>query len=267
MLEFILCRLDRIWRTFATGFCFVFFFFGALFISFACFPLIYLWPGSRDDKARRTRGLICYVFRFFVVLMEFMGLIRVIVHNRELLQQARGCLVIANHPTLIDVVILMSLIPQANCVVKEAFWHNVYLRWVMRASGFISNENGERLLEGCRQALANGDAMIIFPEGSRSVPGEGLQFKRGVAHVSVRTGAPIMTVMISCDPLTLIKGEPWHHIPPRPALINLKLCEVLQPESLIPRYDDKPAAARLLTRYLQEYFEVGLESFYDRYNK
>lgn len=254
---------DRAWRTFATGFCFVFFFSGALVISFTCFPLIYICPGKRVDKNRRVRRLLCTVFRFFVAMMEFFRLIHATVQNRALLQQAQGCVVIANHPTLIDVVILMALVPQANCVVKGALWRSHYFKWVMRAAGFISNEDGEKLVEGCREALGNGDALIIFPEGSRTVPGESLEFKRGVANITVRTDAPIMTVLITCEPLTLVKGDAWHKIPCRRAAINVKVCEILQPAFLIARYDDKPAAARLLTRYLQEYFEKGLASFYD----
>lgn len=257
--------LDRIWRTLATGYCFAFFFIGALVISVTCLPVIYLTPTSQLTKKRRARAVIISVFRYFVAMMQFFGLINVSVEDRLRLQQAGGCLVIANHPTLIDVVILMSLVPRANCVVKEALWHSRYLKWVMRATGFISNDNGEKLLQGCRAALANGDAMIIFPEGSRTVPGEGLQFKRGVANIAVRTDAPILPVLITCEPLTLIKGDPWYNIAPSKAQITLKVRELLVPAQLLDRYDDKPAAARLLTHYLQEYFETGLESFYDRY--
>lgn len=259
--------LDRSWRTLATGFCFAFFFIGALVISFSCFPVIYLTPTSVLQKKRRARGVIIAVFRFFVAMMQFFGLIHVSLENRERLLQSSGCLVIANHPTLIDVVILMSLVPRANCVVKEALWHSTYLKWAMRATGFISNDNGERLLRGCREALANGDAMIIFPEGSRTVPGQSLQFKRGVANIAVRTDAPIMPVLITCEPLTLTKGEPWYRIPAHKAEIKLNFCAVLQPSELVQRYHDKPAAARLLTQHLQEYFATGLESFYDRYYK
>jgi 1-acyl-sn-glycerol-3-phosphate acyltransferase len=254
---------DRCWRTLATGFCFAFFFLGALVISFTCFPVVYAWPGTLLQKRRRARVVVCSVFRFFVGMMEFFGLIEVRIFNRELLQESAGCIVIANHPTLIDVVILMALIPRANCVVKEALWQSNYLRWVMLATGFISNQNAEQLLESCRESLASGDALIIFPEGSRTVPGAGLDFKRGVAHITVRTGAPIMTVLITCKPTTLIKGEPWYRIPPSKAIISLRVQEILQPQTLVPRYDDKPAAARQLTRFLQEYYERNLEMTYD----
>lgn len=258
-------HLDRSWRVVATGFCFAFFFIGALIMSVSCLPVIYSRPISRLEKTRQTRRMVRRVFRLFVAMMETFGLIRVSVVNRQRLEQAGGCLVIANHPTLIDVVILFSIIPQANCVVKDDLWHSACLRWVMRATGFISNENGSNLLEGCQQALANGDAIVIFPEGSRTVPHAGLQFKRGVANIAVRTNAPIVPVLIRCEPLTLMKGEPWYRIPPRRADITLTVEDRLQPSQVIDRFDDKPAAARLLTRYLQAYFEKGLESFYERY--
>jgi 1-acyl-sn-glycerol-3-phosphate acyltransferase len=254
---------DRSWRTVATGFCFSLFFLGALVVSLSSFPLIYAWPGSRLQKRRRARYLIRLLFRFFVGMMQFLGLIEVHIFNREMLQRSAGCIVVANHPTLIDVVILMALIPRANCVVKDELWHSNYLRWVMQATGFISNQNAEKLLDGCRQSLADGDTLIVFPEGSRTVPGSGLDFKRGVANITVRTGAPIITVLITCKPTTLIKGDPWYRIPPKRAVINLWVRDKLQPQELVPRYDDKPAAARLLTQYLQEYYERNLEALYD----
>lgn len=253
--------LDRVWRTFGTGVCFAVFFLGGLLESVTIFPILYAWPGSRRRKCERVRFVLQQTFRFFVWLMDVFGVIKVKLHNAELLKQARGCIVIANHPTLIDVVILMSLVPCANGVVKGELWHNYYLKGVLKAAGFISNADGEAMLEGCAESLAAGDAIVIFPEGSRSVPGEPLQFKRGVANIAVRTDAPLLTVFITCNPITLIKGEAWYEIPPRQAIIDVYVHEWLQPQQLAPSYHDKPAAARQLTFNLQEYFEKGLKAY------
>lgn len=253
--------LDRGWRTLATGFCFGFFFVGGFLQTLLVFPFVRALPGSDKAKSDRIRRLQKGNFRYFVAMMEAFGLIRVRLHNRELLQDSGGCIVIANHPTLIDVVILLAYLPRANCVVKGELWRNRYIGGVMRAAGFISNENGDHLLTGCRRALDEGEAILIFPEGSRTVPGEGLNFKRGMAQVAVRTDAPVMTVFITCEPITLTKGAPWYRIPPRRAEINVHVREILRPRELMDAYDDKPAAARLLTRYLQNYFEQGLKLY------
>src|SRR5690625_4755627 len=104
-------------------------------------------------------------------MMETLGLIRVRLHNLELLHNSGGCIVIANHPTLIDVVILLAHLPRANCVVKGELWRHRFIGGVMRGAGFISNERGDELLAGCQSALNNDEAILIFPEGSRTVPG------------------------------------------------------------------------------------------------
>lgn len=261
MLTWLKRTLDRCWRIFATGFCFAFFFIGGLLQASLVLPLVRAIPGTEQAKFERVRALQRRTFRFFVGMMEAFGLIRVRLHNLELLQRSGGCIVIANHPTLIDVVILLAYLPRANCVVKGELWRSRFLGGVMRAAGFLNNETGDQLLNGCRQALANDEAILIFPEGSRSVPGAGLKFKRGMAQVAVRTDAPIVTVFITCDPITLTKGEPWYRIPSRRADIDIHVRELLQPVQLISVYDDKPAAARLLTRYLQDYFEQGLRLY------
>ena len=254
-------RLDRLWRISATGFCFGFFFVGGLLQSLLVFPVVYGLPGRKAKKARRVRAIQQKTFARFVQLMQLFGLIRVRLHNTELLAQSPGCLVIANHPTLIDVVILFANLPRANCVVKGELWRNRYLKGVMRAAGFISNDSGEQLLQGCRQALDSGEAVLIFPEGSRTAPGEAPRFKRGLANIAVRTGAPILTAFITCNPLTLTKGAPWYRIPPRRADIDVYFAELLQPQALVDDFADKPRAARLLTRHLENYFEEGLKRY------
>ncbi|WP_198147253.1 lysophospholipid acyltransferase family protein [Gilvimarinus polysaccharolyticus] len=261
MYNWVKYRADRLWRVAATGFCFSVFSLGGLLQSLLVFPIIYALPGNREHKAHRIRALQQRTFAGFVWLMDVLGVVRAKLHNTELLAKSPGCIVIANHLTLVDVVILFAHLPQANCVVKGELWRNRYLKGVMRAAGFISNESAEHLLRGCQKALNANEAVLIFPEGSRNLPGQGLCFKRGFANVAVRTGAPILTAFITCNPLTLTKGEPWYRIPPKCAEVNVYFAEVLQPATLIDDFEDKPRAARLLTSYLENYFEEGLKRY------
>lgn len=261
MLSRIKWAADRTWRTLATGFCFFVFSAGGVIQTLMVVPFIYAMPGTEEQKARRVRALQRRTFGGFVKLMGWVGVIRFRIHNRELAERSAGCLVIANHPTLVDVVVLYATLPKANCVVKGDLWRNRYWRGVLKAAGFISNDNAEDLLAGCQRALGRGESVLIFPEGSRTVPGQGLDFKRGMAQVAVRTHVPIMTVFITCEPLTLTKETRWYQVPPRRADIDVYFKEVLIPEQFVSNYHDKPAAARLLTRYMQDYFEKGLKEY------
>src|SRR5690606_36770855 len=103
---------DRGWRLFATGFCFFVFSAGGVLQTLLVVPVIYAMPGSEEQKARRVRALQRRTFAGFVWLMWVVGVIRCHVHNRELAERSGGCLVIANHPTLVDVVILYATLPK-----------------------------------------------------------------------------------------------------------------------------------------------------------
>ena len=83
--------------------------------------------------------------------------------------QRDGLLVLANHPTLIDVVCLISLLPNADCVVKRAVARNPFMRGPVRAAGYISNDDGAGLVDDCVAAVHAGGTLVIFPEGTRSV--------------------------------------------------------------------------------------------------
>lgn len=248
-------------RVLATGICFLVFFLFGFLISVSLFPVLLVWPGSRLQKSKRVRQVIHYIFRWFVWLMEFFGLIAVRKHNMELLRQAKSCLIVANHPTLIDVVILGSVVPYFNCVVKGELFRNRYLKRVVGSAGFISNDDADVMINGAKKAFSDGDALIIFPEGSRSVPGQPLQFRRGAANIAVRTNAPLLTVFITCNPITLVKGEAWHEVPESRAMIDIWVREWLDPLVMADGCVDPPAAARKLTKNLQHYYQEGLENY------
>ena len=249
--------ITRLPRVLATGFCFACFFLGGLALSLTVLPVIYALPGTLKQKQRKVRYTVYVMFGRFVAMMEFFHLIKVNIHGGERLVE-QGGLIIANHPTLIDVVITVSKIPNANCVVKGELFRNPYIKRVLSSAGFISNESGEALLSGARASLEEQLPIVIFPEGSRSVPGKALHFQRGVANIAVRTHADILPIFITCRPITLTKGAPWWAVPERRANIDLWVQEWQPVTNFIDDVSDPPAAARRLTKALQIYFEEGL---------
>ena len=74
-----------------------------------------------------------------------------------------GLLILANHPSLIDVVFLISFVRHADCIVKAALAHNPFMRGPIRAAGFITNGDGAGLLEDCVKSLRGGNNLIVFP--------------------------------------------------------------------------------------------------------
>lgn len=247
-------RLNYLWRVLATGWCFLSFSLGGLLLTLTVFPFIRLT--TRDPARRRTRTqrAIQRSFRIFIGQMCRLGVMSVELHNADRLSAADGHLVLANHPTLIDVVLMISLMPRADCVVKDALWHNRFLGGVVRAAGYISNSTPERLVADCAGAVASDRPLIIFPEGTRTTPGAPLKFQRGAAHIALQAGRPLLPVVLDCRPSTLTKDLRWYQIPERRFHVTLKVLDPIALSSLVDTREPAPLAARHLTAALEQFF-------------
>jgi len=255
----VLNSINYAWRLAGTGFAFATFFGGGLLLAISVFPLIALIKRDTVHRVRATQAVIHRAFRFFVWMLEFLGIIRVEVRGIEALRRGGGRLIIANHPTLLDVVILMSLIPHAQCIVKAELWRNRYLGGVMRWAGYIRNDlEPEALLHACRTAMADGKDLIIFPEGTRSRPGESLQFRRGFANIALLAEAQIQLITIDCRPIMLSKGDPWWKIPAKRSHFRILVGDRLDAADTLG-YQYRSLAARHLVKRLQAYFTEQLE--------
>ena len=165
-------RLEHLYRTLATGFCFcVFFVMGVSFRVFVCPLLALIYRHDARQKVLTARRVVQESFAFFTALMQGLGVLKLTINGREKLA-APGLLICPSHPTLIDVVILMSLIPNASCIVKAALAQKAAMKGPLKTAGYLTNDNGPALVDACAETLALGDTLIIFPEGTRSVPGK-----------------------------------------------------------------------------------------------
>lgn len=245
-------KLDY-WRRLACkAVCFFFFGLGSLLIGAIVYPAILLFLRESATLRRATRGLIRGSFFFFVNLMKFFGLIRVEFANPEALIGSKGMIIVANHPSLIDVVILGSRIPQADCIVKRSLWDTPFVRLIVRRS-YIPNSLGfEETARLCGTSLAEGNSLLVFPEGTRTKAGKRPRLGRGAARIALFTGRDILPVRISSNDVRgLRKGDPFLSLPRSGPVCYC--IEALSPISVSDYAGLEPArGARALTRRLSE---------------
>lgn len=257
----VLARLGRLWRQFGTGLCFVLYGLMAWVGGLTVLPLLMLWPGSRAARQRRIRALVSVTFRALLALIALLRLGEVRVEGRQWLAQAPGRLLVANHPMYLDVVALVGLLPQADCVIKGAMWRNRLYRRFVRAIGYISNVGGTGLVDDGVASIRQGHTLILFPEGTRSTPDQPLKFCRGAAQVAVRGECEILPVVIQCDPLVLGKRQAWHAVSDRPWRLTLRICP---PQTLasLGAHADMPhgVAARRVTKAMERFFRHQLDT-------
>lgn len=244
--------LDRWWRLFGTGLSFTVFGVGGILLSVFVFPLMMVLPGSERARHRRVRRVISFAFRKFLHMMEVLRVLDLDLEDPGVLENERGTVVAANHPTLIDVVLLLAHIESGNCVVKHALWKNPFLGGVVRAAGYIPNIDQGFVLDECERVLRDGDVLVVFPEGTRTRPNQPLKLKRGAAAIAVRAGAPIRLVHIRCHPPTLAKHEPWYRIPVHRPRFSMRVGTRISTREFLSSSAHHSLAARRLTAVLEE---------------
>jgi hypothetical protein len=128
-----------LWRLVATGLSFALFGLGGLCLRMIVFPVLGLLPGDTTERRSRARQTVSRLFWLFVQFMYRSGVLTYEVEGAERLGRP-GQLVIANHPSLIDVVVLIALIRDANCVVKQSLWTTLSLagRYVRLSTSAIT---------------------------------------------------------------------------------------------------------------------------------
>jgi 1-acyl-sn-glycerol-3-phosphate acyltransferase len=246
-------RLNYAWRVFGTGLSFACFGLGGIVISVTLFPLIRLVSWDAGVRRRRIQRAMSATMRLFVWLMRTLGVISYEVHGGEKLRMP-GQLVVANHPSLIDVVLIISFMPEVDCIVKQGLWRNPFLRWPVAWAGYIPNTEPERLVEQCAGALQAGRSLIVFPEGTRTVPGQAMSMKRGAAQIALAAGCDIRPVSIHVAPLMLTKGAKWYRVPPRPGHWRIEVGDAIRPGDFVQAGEGPAVAARRLTRHFMDYF-------------
>lgn len=185
------------YRVAAKVFCFAVIGIGALFLS----PLLYIFP-------RQSRKLVSYSFRLFIWLMVLLRGITVNIENAEKIKELRGKIVASNHNSILDVVMLISFIPNADCIVKSSLSKKHVFHWVTSKIYIPNSIDFSELSARVGKSLAAGNTLIIFPEGSRISAGQPSIFKKGTARLALDLGCNIVPIRFSGnEKIGLRKGD------------------------------------------------------------
>ena len=193
---------------------FIFFGFGSAWLSFVYLPWV-RWRTPPEQRAERSQLAVHRGFRFFLRVVAF-------VQRYDLEIDAQGAdaidgpyVLMANHPTLIDVILLTAAHRRLVSVVKGEYYRVPVLRPLLRQCAYIDGADRspsalEALIEQSVERLREGVSVLAFPEGTRSRPGELRPFRRAPFEIAAVAGVPIRPAAIFVDPPTLTGHEPWY---------------------------------------------------------
>ncbi len=220
---------------------------GLVFLS-SCAVAAVVYPllPRRWGQAAGRYGIMAS-FRFFLGALRFTGQFRFDLRALDALKGERALIIACNHPCLLDVVLIVSRLPNATCIMKAELMDNVFLGAGARLARYIRNDSAHKTIRLSVAELRDGGQLIVFPEGTRTTREPVNAFKAGFALAARKAQAPIQTVFIETDSPYLSKGWPLFKRPKMPIAYRVRLGR---------RFDapqDVPAFVAELERYFAQH--------------
>jgi 1-acyl-sn-glycerol-3-phosphate acyltransferase len=201
-----------IYRVFAKWMSFFFFGLGAFLLISLILPIMTLLIHPQERFAKLGRRFISFFLRIFTGIMRFIGAARMDVDDREAYRRLSSKIIVLNHPSLLDTVMILSLVPNAVCIAAGYLMHRYNIcRGIIRRLYIPNTLDIDELSAACLQSLQQGYCIVIFPEGTRTPHSAGtLKMKKGAARLSLLSGCGIIPVHIGgTDKWGLGKHDPW----------------------------------------------------------
>jgi 1-acyl-sn-glycerol-3-phosphate acyltransferase len=215
---------------------FLWFWVGAAILTWTMCPLA-AWLIRDDARRWRTcQRVVRRAFRLFHGYMRALTLLEMRAVGPVAGRPPGALVIVANHPTLVDVTAILATFEDVCCVVKSSLMRSMAVGGLLRACGHVDGGDGDAMagvatMSAARGRLDAGFAVLIFPEGTRSPPGGMHAFRRGAFELAARAGVPLWPLTLTCNPPALSKGIPFWKQPERVARLRIEPGEVLAPSS------------------------------------
>jgi 1-acyl-sn-glycerol-3-phosphate acyltransferase len=126
---------------------------------------------------------------------------RVHIEGREKIGAETAYVMVANHQSLLDILVLFRLFTHFKWVSKVENFRIPCIGWNMSLNRYIKLRRGDKgsaqeMMQACKRALAAGNSIMMFPEGTRSVDGHLRAFKHGAFTLAQQTGTPVLPIIV-----------------------------------------------------------------------
>ncbi|WP_430788946.1 lysophospholipid acyltransferase family protein [Actinoplanes sp. G11-F43] len=150
---------------------------------------------------RRKVALHLYSSAWAVFYVRLNPLWRLRTTGRELLPWRGAAVLVANHASLVDILVLFDLFRPYKWVSKVEIFKVPVIGWNMRLNGYVPLVRGRgdsvrRMMARCGELLGQGSPVLLFPEGTRTDDGRLRAFKDGAFELAVRHQVPVFPIAV-----------------------------------------------------------------------
>lgn len=198
---------------------------GAVFVVLdagSCVLRLTLPEGPR--RRRMARRWLCGMARLAVGYLHRAGIVECDMAVLADIAQRRNLVLVANHPSRLDCLILASALPHMVCVTKASIWERGVLGSTLRTAGYVRHDTLLKLIGPASQALKEDCQLLLFPEGTRARAGaEPGPIQPGFAAIAQRTRSDVQVMLIETPSPYLSQGWSFLRRPPLPMHYRIRL--------------------------------------------
>ena len=224
-------------RGFIVVICFVIFGIGTIVIGNIIFPLIkLLFP--QKYRLNTYSNVIQASWKVFVKFLIFINIIDVDVKDIERLKNIKNSIIVSTHPSFIDGVVLISLIPKTTCLVAERLSTNPITKQIVNTMFIISGNSLDKIVKNSTKMLENNFNVLIFPSGIRHKKNEYPKIRKGAALIAINSKKNIVPINLTTDIDFLQINEPVNKPVEKQVVYNVEVGEEINTEKYIEMYKD-----------------------------
>lgn len=241
----------------------VYFGVGAVFLAIFVFPFIHLFASrKKQDFGVTARAYVSHTFRIFLDGLNLTHTSIRRVDDAEAYRKIHSKVIIANHPSLLDFVYIMSLVPNSTCIVRGSLTKTP-LAGVIKQAYITNTTEFDDVLAECKKLTDQGCNVIIFPEGTRTPRHGQNNYKKGAARIALYCGCDVQPIFIGgSDKYGLGKHDPlWSYNHVEPYLYDFKLLPVISLDEF------KDMSAPMAAKHLTEKMEQVIRGAGEEYTK
>jgi 1-acyl-sn-glycerol-3-phosphate acyltransferase len=235
-----------------TVFMWAYFLIGYLFVLLVLFIPFVFGAKRRDIALQKANHVHLKIFfaltRFFAPGVQFCIDAKV--------RALRSSIIVCNHISYLDPILLVSLFERHTTIVKNTFFSVPIFGWFLKKTGYVPSDPSEMEggamignLEAIKEHLAGGGNLFVFPEGTRSRNGRLAPFNKGVFSIARYCNTGVKLVMLSGTDRLFQPGTFIFHMRSRTP-VSVKLVG-----SIMPDYQSADFSINRFARQAREVFE------------
>lgn len=165
-------------------------------------------PVRREKKKLFFSRIMMYLLRLFLKAAW--------VARRETINESgetfrKPAVIIANHQSFVDILVMLSLAPRLVMVTNRWVWHSPVFGKIVQYADFVNTTHGyEALVAHLKEKVARGYSVVVFPEGTRSADCRVQRFHKGAFYIAGQLGLDLVPVILYGTGMIISKRQPFY---------------------------------------------------------